>query len=94
MTEIFAGQCQCGDVKYQVTGTAASLFASHCTECQRQSASAFGLALWIEGADVQLLRGELKEWFALLRWVNVWHAASAPFANHAGSIKCWASPRS
>ena len=31
-------------------------------ECQRQSASAFGLALWLKGADIQLLSGALKEW--------------------------------
>ena len=62
MTQVCAGQYHCGDVKYRVIGTAATLFACRCTECQRQSASALGLALWIKGADVQLLRGELKEW--------------------------------
>ena len=62
MTEEFAGQCECGEVQYRVTGTAATFFACHCTECQRQSASAFGLALWLKGADIQLLSGALKEW--------------------------------
>lgn len=62
MIETFEGQCQCGEVKYRVIGTAVTLFACHCTECQRQSSSAFGMALWIKSAAVELLSGELKEW--------------------------------
>lgn len=62
MIEIFEGSCQCGAVKYRATGTAATLFACHCTDCQRQSSSAFGMALWVRDADLQLLSGELKEW--------------------------------
>ena len=62
MIETFEGQCQCGEVKYRVVGTAVTLFACHCTECQRQSSSAFGMALWVRDADVQLMSGELKEW--------------------------------
>lgn len=60
--EEFVGQCQCAAVGYRVLGQSATLFACHCTECQRQSASAFGLALWIRNPEVQLLRGELQEW--------------------------------
>jgi hypothetical protein len=62
MNETFEGQCQCGNVRYLVTGKPVTLFACHCTECQRQSSSAFGMALWIRDATVELLRGELKEW--------------------------------
>ncbi|MFZ6843452.1 GFA family protein [Undibacterium sp. RuTC16W] len=62
MTEKFVGQCQCAAVNYLVTGTSATLFACHCTDCQRQSASAFGMALWIKNAQVEVLSGELKEW--------------------------------
>ena len=62
MGEVFEGRCQCGEVKYRVAGTAATLFACHCTECQRQSASAFGMALWIRHGQVALLGGQLKEW--------------------------------
>ncbi|GAB4088625.1 GFA family protein [Hydrogenophaga soli] len=60
--ERFTGQCQCGQVVYEVTGQSATLFACHCTECQRQSSSAFGMALWIENPVVQLHQGELAEW--------------------------------
>jgi hypothetical protein len=58
----FTGQCQCGEIRYQVTGTPATLFVCHCTECQRQSSSAFGMALWIRNGTIKLLSGELKKW--------------------------------
>lgn len=58
----FHGQCQCGHVAYAVTGHPVTLFACHCTECQRQSSSAFGMALWIEHGTVNLVRGTLAEW--------------------------------
>ncbi len=45
--EAFAGGCQCGRCRYRVRGEALALFVCHCTECQRQSSSAFGMALWL-----------------------------------------------
>jgi hypothetical protein len=62
MSEVFEGGCQCGSVRYRVTGQALTLFACHCKECQRQSASAFGMALWVRTSSVALLSGELKTW--------------------------------
>ena len=62
MNQQFEGQCQCGEVKYRVTGILVTIFACHCTECQRQSSSAFGMALWIKSARVELLGGKLKTW--------------------------------
>lgn len=58
----FTGQCQCGLVGYTVHGQVATAFVCHCTECQRQSASAFGMALWIKNPTVQLRGGPLQEW--------------------------------
>ncbi len=62
MKEVFEGNCQCGSVAYRVTGRTATLFACHCKECQRQSSSAFGMALWIKEPIVELTSGVLKEW--------------------------------
>lgn len=62
MKQIFEGSCQCQAITYQVTGVPVTLFACHCTECQRQSSSAFGMALWIKDPEVKLLTGKLKEW--------------------------------
>jgi hypothetical protein len=62
MLETFEGKCQCGKVHYRVQGVAATLLVCHCLECQRQSASAFGMALWVNQAKLQLLSGELNQW--------------------------------
>ncbi len=40
-----AGGCQCGHVRYQLAAPPLVLYACHCTECQRQSASAFGMSM-------------------------------------------------
>ncbi len=62
MNKQFEGQCQCGEVKYRVTGIPVTIFACHCTECQRQSSSAFGMALWIRHGTVELFSGTLQKW--------------------------------
>lgn len=62
MAEVFEGQCQCGDVAYRVIGQSLALFACHCSECQRQSSSAFGMALWVKESGVELMSGSLRSW--------------------------------
>ena len=62
MRQVFEGNCQCGAVTYTVTGVSATLFACHCTECQRQSGSAFGMALWVKEPMIELSSGQIKEW--------------------------------
>ncbi len=51
------GGCQCGAIRYRITQAPLTLYACHCTECQSQSGSGFGLsmpvprdALKVEGA--------------------------------------------
>ena len=41
----YTGGCQCGSVRYVVTTEPIRLLACHCKECQRQSASAFGMSM-------------------------------------------------
>lgn len=62
MKKVFEGQCQCGAVAYSVTGVTTTLFVCHCTECQRQSSSAFGMALWVKEPSVEFSSGQVKEW--------------------------------
>lgn len=61
-SEIFEGRCQCGQARYRISGETVALFVCHCTECQRQSASAFGMALWLRNFSKELLAGELEAW--------------------------------
>lgn len=45
------GRCQCGQVSYRFTGEPLFLATCHCTECQRQSGSAFGMSLIVPKAN-------------------------------------------
>lgn len=57
-----AGGCQCGRVRYELTGPPLGLYVCHCRECRKQSASAFGISAFFCSADLRLLGGELSRW--------------------------------
>jgi len=48
------GGCACGAVRYTVSSAPVLLMACHCSACQRQSGSAFGLSLRVLRADVSI----------------------------------------
>ncbi len=50
----WAGGCQCGAVRYVLTRESIAVYACHCRECQKQSASAFGLSLPFARAELEL----------------------------------------
>ena len=54
------GGCQCGKVRYRINATPLTLYCCHCTECQAQSASAFGMSMWVEADGFEVLKGELS----------------------------------
>ena len=58
------GGCQCGAVRYRLDGKLYTLAVCHCTMCQRQSGSAFGMSLAISRNAFQLLSGTLKSFNA------------------------------
>jgi hypothetical protein len=60
MTTTYTGGCQCGDIRYEITGEPRMLVACHCTDCQRQSGSAFGMSLVVAESDFRILQGEVK----------------------------------
>ena len=63
-TDQRTGGCQCGKIRYQLHGEARMLYACHCTDCQKQSSSAFGLSLIIDAEQIEFTRGEdsLRRW--------------------------------
>jgi hypothetical protein len=57
-----AGGCQCAAVRYEITGEPIALYVCHCRECQKQSASAFGISLEVARAELILIRGTPRRW--------------------------------
>jgi hypothetical protein len=78
MSEILEGGCQCGAIRYRVTGAPLTLYACHCTECQKQSASAFGLSLWVKRSDLEIVSGEPHHWERLADSGNTTRCAFCP----------------
>lgn len=54
------GGCQCGRVRYRIAGAPKAVTACHCTECQRQSGSAFGMSVVVAHEQLALESGELR----------------------------------
>lgn len=56
------GGCQCGGVRYRITGEPVFLSVCGCEDCRKQTGSAFGMSLRVKKDDFELLSGELKTW--------------------------------
>ena len=57
------GGCQCGAVRYEITGEPVALYVCHCRQCQKQSASAFGISVIVRRSDFRVARGgKVKVW--------------------------------
>ena len=52
------GGCQCGSVRYSVSKAPLVLYACHCTNCQKQTGSAFVLAMAIHEDSLSFTAGE------------------------------------
>lgn len=56
------GGCQCGAVRYESVAEPLALYVCHCRECQRQSASAFGMSLAVPRAGLRVTQGSPRYW--------------------------------
>ena len=56
------GGCQCGRVRYAIAGEPLELYVCHCRECQKQSASAFGISAMVRRAHFHLEQGAVSFW--------------------------------
>jgi hypothetical protein len=56
------GGCLCGAIRYEVTAAPLGVYACHCTDCQKQSASAFALAVPVLRAAFRVTAGAPVAW--------------------------------
>jgi hypothetical protein len=84
---VLTGGCQCGAVGYAISAAPLRLIACHCRECQKQSASAFGMSLIVRRTALALTQGETRTWsrkadsgntvncvFCVACGTRLWHA--------------------
>jgi len=58
VTRVHGGGCKCGAVRYEIEGEPLKIYACHCTICQRQSGSAFGMAVVFDRRALRMTGGE------------------------------------
>lgn len=62
MPRPLTGGCQCGACRYEVREPPLTIYACHCTECQRQSGSAFGMSMPVPRAGFSVTAGTPATW--------------------------------
>jgi hypothetical protein len=95
------GGCQCGAVRYELTAEPLHVYVCYCRECQKQSASAFGVSVVVPRKALRLTRGAPAVWsrptdggrtldclFCPACGTRVWHAgrSSATASVKGGSL--------
>jgi len=61
MNDQLEGGCECGDVRYRITGAPIVVNCCHCRDCQRITGSAFAINAMIETGRVEVNKGEAQK---------------------------------
>lgn len=56
------GACQCRAIRYSLAAAPLTLYCCHCTECQHQSSSAFGMSALVRPDDLTVDWSQLRVW--------------------------------
>ncbi len=56
------GGCQCGACRYAIGEPPLTVYACHCSECQRQSGGAFGMSMPVRAIAFALTAGTPQRW--------------------------------
>ena len=62
MGETLAGGCQCGGLRYEISGEPIAVVACHCRDCQCQSGGAFGMSMLVPREAFRFRSGEPRTW--------------------------------
>lgn len=54
----YDGGCLCGRVRYRLTDEPLTLYACHCTDCQRRTGTAFALSMVVTRSSLELVKGD------------------------------------
>jgi len=84
-----SGACQCRRLRYEISAEPLTVYACHCTECQRQSGSAFSLSMVVPRESITVVSGKTKEW---LRTHDSGRIISCIFCDDCG-VRLYHNPR-
>jgi hypothetical protein len=76
------GGCQCGAVRYTLNGATLKIIVCHCRECRKQSASAFGVSVFVASAALRVTQGRPHFWS---RPTDSGTTLTCAFCPHCGS---------
>jgi len=76
------GGCQCGAQRYRIRAAPLTLYACHCSECQAQSSSAFGMSMLVRRDDLDADWSSLRVW---TRPASIGGALTCHFCPNCGS---------
>lgn len=76
------GGCQCGRIRYAAPSAPIALYVCHCTECRKQSASAYGISYTIDRKSLEILGGAPAIW---TRVTASGHTLECAFCRDCGS---------
>ncbi|MBV7379183.1 GFA family protein [Maritimibacter dapengensis] len=62
MNEIHEGGCSCGAVRYCTRGIPQRTGVCHCRYCQTRTGSAFGISVYFDASQVDILSGDLADY--------------------------------
>jgi hypothetical protein len=66
MTAPYLGGCLCGAIRYRITAEPITVYACHCTDCQRRTGSALALSMLLPLAAIEVTAGEPAAYSASL----------------------------
>ena len=58
MSAPYTGGCLCGAIRYEFTSEPETVYICHCTDCQKISASAFGISVRARAENFKITKGE------------------------------------
>ena len=57
------GGCQCGEIRYVLLAPPLTVYICHCRDCQKQSASSFGMSMPVRREGFRIVQGEPALWY-------------------------------
>ena len=82
------GSCLCGAVRYQLLRDPLTVYACHCTDCQRRTGSAFALSMLVVREAVDLIQGDPTTYFAKFADGRTKHGRMCSFCG----TRLWGEP--